>query len=296
MHIPVLLKEVIEYLNFEEKDKIFLDATLGAGGHSCEICRRFPWVEVIGIDADEDAINIAENKLKEAGCQFRIEISNFRKLSEVIDKLNVKEVDKALFDLGMSSMQIDISGRGFSFQKDEPLLMTMSKKPEESSLSAYEIVNSWSKEEIQKILKEYGEESFAGRIAEGIVKERKNKKIGTTGDLVKIIEDATPSFYHRKRIHPATKTFQALRIAVNDELNALVDGLSQAFRRLRKGGRIAVISFHGLEDRIVKNFFKGLALEEEATLIFKKPIVPTKEEININPRSRSAKLRVIEKK
>jgi len=294
-HTPVLLKEVIDALKFDERDKVFLDATLGAAGHSFEICRRFPWVLIVGLDIDEDAAKLAESKLKEGGCQFRIEIINFRNLTKVLDELKIQKIDKALFDIGMSSMQIDASGRGFSFQKDEPLLMTMEKSPKEGSLSAYEIVNSWSRDDLLKILKEYGEESFAGRIAERIIKERKLKKIETTWDLVKIIKAATPRFYHYKRIHPATKTFQALRIAVNDELHSLIEGLSQAFERLRIGGRMVVISFHSLEDRIVKNFFKQLAEDQKALLVFKKPVSPTRDEIEINPRSRSAKMRAIEK-
>lgn len=295
MHTSVLLKEVIDNLDFQESDKVFLDATLGAGGHSFEICRRFPWIQIVGLDLDEDSMKLAEAKLIDGGCQFNISVRNFRDLASVMDELNIKEVDKVLFDLGMSSMQIDTSGRGFSFQKDEPLLMTMEKSPGEKSLSAYEIVNSWSKDDILRILKEYGEESFAARIADRIVKERRLKKIKTTNDLVKIIKDATPQFYHHKRIHPATKTFQALRIAVNDELESLKVGLKQSFERLRSRGRIAVISFHSLEDRIVKRYFKELVEEKRAISICKKPIVPTKDEIEVNQRSRSSKLRVIEK-
>jgi len=212
-----------------------------------------------------------------------------------LSELKIEEIDKVLFDLGMSSMQIDSATRGFSFLRDEPLLMTMSNDLKEGTLTAYEIVNGWPKEELRKILKEYGEESFASQIADGIIRARKSKKIQTTFDLVKVILDATPDFYHEGRINPATKTFQALRIAVNDEVNALKDGLEQAFNKLRKGGRMAVISFHSGEDRIAKTFFKQLKMEDKAILITKKPVVSSAEEVETNSRSRSAKLRVIEK-
>ncbi len=294
MHVPVLLKETIDCLGFTDKDKIFLDATVGAGGHSLEICKRFPWLQIIALDVDEEALSLAEENLKIGGCQFEVKIENFRNLAKTMDELGIQKVDKILFDIGMSSMHIDISGRGFSFQKDEPLLMTM-KKELEGSLTAYEIVNSWPKDEIEKILRDYGEESFARKIAEQIVKERKKGPIKTTFDLVKVIEDATPKFYRHKRIHPATKTFQAIRIAVNDELESLKEGIGQAFERLRVGGRLAVISFHSLEDRIVKKNFKELEKNGKGKLITKKPLTASFEEIKINSRSRSAKLRVIEK-
>lgn len=294
MHTPVLLKETIDCLGFTDKDKIFLDATVGAGGHSLEICKRFPWLQIIALDVDEEALSLAEENLKNGGCQFEVKIENFRNLAKTMDELGIQKVDKVLFDIGMSSMHIDISGRGFSFQKDEPLLMTM-KKELEGTLTAYEIVNSWPKDEIEKILRDYGEESFARKIAEQIVKERKNGPIKTTLDLVRVIESATPKFYRHKRIHPATKTFQAIRIAVNDELESLKDGIGQAFDRLRVGGRLAVISFHSLEDRIAKKNFKELEKNSKGKLITKKPLTASFEEIKINPRSRSAKLRVIEK-
>ncbi|MEK7552102.1 MAG: 16S rRNA (cytosine(1402)-N(4))-methyltransferase RsmH [Patescibacteria group bacterium] len=294
-HIPVLLKEVIDFLEFAPEDKIFLDATLGAGGHSAEVCRKFPFMRIIGIDVDETSAKIAEKNLAGICKQFEIKITNFRNLENVLSELKIAEVDKVLFDLGMSSMQIDSATRGFSFLRDEPLLMTMNNDLSEGTLTAYEIVNGWPKEDLRQILKEYGEESFASQIADQIIKERKNHKIETTFGLVKVIIDATPEFYHHGRINPATKTFQALRIAVNDELNAIKEGLEQAFHKLKKGGRMAVISFHSGEDRIVKTFFKQLKTDDKAILINKKPILATLEEIEANPRSRSAKLRVIEK-
>jgi len=294
-HVPVLLKEVIDFLEFGPEDKIFLDATVGAGGHSTEICRRFPGIQIIGLDVDKTAVEIAEKNLTGICKRFEIKVTNFRNLENVLSELKIEEVDKVLFDLGMSSMQIDSATRGFSFLRDEPLLMTMSNDLKEGTLTAYEIVNGWPKEDLRMILKEYGEESFASQIADQIIRDRKNKKIETTFGLVKIILDATPEFYHHGRVNPATKTFQALRIAVNDELNAIKSGLEQAFNKLRNGGRMAVISFHSGEDRIVKTFFKQLKMEDKATLITKKPIVPGSEEVEINSRSRSAKLRIIEK-
>lgn len=294
-HIPVLLKEVIDGLDFKKDDHVFVDVTVGAGGHSSEVCRNFPQLLVVAMDAEARAVLSAEKKLREGGCNFKVKVGNFRNFEDNLRSLGIGRVDKVLFDLGLSSMQIEDSGRGFSFQKNEPLLMTMKEDLEAGDLTAYEIVNSWPKNDIESILKEYGEEGFAGKIAEMIVKERKSRRIENTEDLVRIVKSATPIFYHRKRIHPATKTFQALRIAVNDELNSLLKGLNQAFENLNVGGRIAVISFHSLEDRIVKNFFRELVKKERVKLIYKKPIVPTREEIETNPRSRSAKLRIVEK-
>ena len=268
---------------------------MGAGGHSLEVCRRFPWIKIIGIDVDSEAAEIGRSNLLACGCQFDIKVSNFRHLAKVLEEEGIEKIDNGLFDLGMSSMQLAQSGRGFSFQKNEPILMTMKKDIKEGDLTAYEILRSWPKDSIEKILREYGEESFAGRIAEGIVKERKQGPINTTFDLVRVIENSTPRFYHHRRIHPATKTFQALRIAVNDEINSLKEGLVQAFDKLNVGGRIATISFHSLEDREVKVFFRELARQEKAILPFKKPLRPSFEETKINPKSRSSKLRVVQK-
>lgn len=294
VHVPVLLKEVIDGLDFKKEDKIFLDATFGGGGHSLEICKKFPWVKVVGFDVDKNAVERGEKILKENVCQFEIVQENFRNLGKALSDLKISQIDKALFDLGFSSDQIAGSGRGLSFQKDEPLIMTL-RSDWEDGLTAYEIVNSWPQEALEKILREYGEESFWRKIAANIVRSRKSESIKTTSELVKIIEESLPKSFGRKKIHPATKTFQALRIAVNDELGSLEIGLESAWKKLKKEGRIAVISFHSLEDRIVKNFFRELKDKEEAILINKKPIIATREETQKNPRSRSAKLRIIQK-
>jgi 16S rRNA (cytosine1402-N4)-methyltransferase len=207
----------------------------------------------------------------------------------------VAHADKILLDIGLSSNQFEQSARGFSFQKDEPLIMSFKKDLKETDLTAREIVNTWDEVNIQTILEGYGEEQFAWKIAKAIVARRQENPIETTFDLVEIIKLATPKFYHHKKIHPATKTFQALRITVNDEIESLKEGVSKGFNILNRGGRMAIISFHSLEDRIVKQFFKDKQTKDEGMLITKRPIVPTEEEIKENPRSRSAKLRVIQK-
>jgi len=296
IHIPVLLKEAIAGLDIDSGD-IFVDCTLGGGGHSKYVAELFgSGVRIVGIDLDRDAIERSKENLKDTLANIEFVEDSFRNIESILDSLEIKEVDKILLDIGVSSNQIEESGRGFSFKRNEPLIMTMSKPSEKDVLTAYEIVNYWSPEEIADVIKNYGEERFARRIAGHIETARKEKKIETTDDLVEIILKATPKAYHHGRIHPATRTFQALRIAVNDELKALEEALIGGFKKLSKEGRMAVISFHSLEDRIVKNFFRDLAKEEKALLINKKPITPSDEEILANPRSRSAKLRIIEKK
>ena len=200
-----------------------------------------------------------------------------------------------MLDLGLSSDQFETSGRGFTFKNDEPLLMTFKKNPDQGDLTAYQIVNTWEEENIADVIYGYGEEKYSRRIAKAIVNYREKKAIEKTSELVEIISNSVPVFYKRGRIHPATRTFQALRIAVNDELNTLKRGLERGFARLASGGRIAVISFHSLEDRIVKNFNKEKEELEQARIITKKPIVPSEDEVRENPRSRSAKLRILEK-
>jgi 16S rRNA (cytosine1402-N4)-methyltransferase len=211
-----------------------------------------------------------------------------------LDQAGVAGVDGIIFDLGLSSNQIEESGRGFSFKTDEPLLMTMKKDPQSSDITAYEIVNSWSEESLADIIYGYGEDRFARRIAKAIVMAREIQSIETAGQLSDIIASVVPKFGFKK-INPATKTFQAIRIAVNDELGAIKEALPKAFSRLNTGGRISIISFHSLEDRIVKRFFKEKSEAGEGRLINKKPITPSPQEIAENPRSRSAKLRIIEK-
>ena len=296
VHKSVLLQTSIEGLNIKKGDT-FLDGTLGNGGHSKFVCEQYGNdVKIIGLDAEEDAIARSRERLEKLKCPVTLVQSNFRNLDEVLEKLGLSSVDKILFDLGLSSNQFEESGRGFSFQKDEPLLMTFKNKTDENEITAKEIVNTWQEENLSAIIQGYGEERYARKIAKKIVEERKKKPIETTFELVRIVKEATPKSYHHMKIHPATRTFQAIRIAVNDELGALKDGLQKGFDKLSPGGRIAVISFHSLEDRIVKNFFRDKSKEQKAILITKKPIIPDEDELRENPRSRSAKLRILEKK
>lgn len=294
IHKSVLLQQSVEGLDLKKGD-IFVDATLGGGGHSEAVCTLGLDVTVIGIDADPKAIERSSARLAKMGCKTFFKLSNFRHIDTVLAELGFAQVDKIFFDLGLSSQEIQESGRGFTFQKNEPLLMTFSAEPKPEDLTAREIVNTWDQENIETIIKSYGEERYARRIARMIVEHRAKKPIETTFDLVEIIKMATPSAYHRGRIHPATRTFQALRMTVNDEVRALTDGLEKAFEHLKPNGRIAVISFHSIEDRIVKHYFKKLIDEGLAERITKKPIIPTDDEIAENPRSRSAKLRIISK-
>ncbi len=288
VHRTVLLNETIESLNLENKS-IVLDATFGGGGHSREILERYPKIKIIALDQDKSVWEKAKSKFK--GFEKRIFFvnKNFRDLD------SEEKVDAIIFDLGLSSDQLENSGRGFSFMKDEPLLMTMKENPLPEDLTATDIVNTWSEKSLADIIYGYGGERFSRRIAKGIVEARKKGKIETTKDLVKVIEESVPGAYKRGRIHCATKTFQALRIAVNDELGALEAGLKKGFEILNKNGRLAVISFHSLEDRIVKRFYKEKQKEGKAILINKKPIIAKDEEIKNNPRARSAKLRILEK-
>ena len=317
VHRTVLLNETIEGLNLPDKS-VVIDSTFGGGGHSKEILEKYPNAKIIAIDQDKSAWDKAKDKFK--GLEKRIFFvnANFRDIGEVFQKVNSKDFgafalgdigqgthdalnlsnllfDSIIVDLGLSSDQLENSGRGFSFMKQEPLLMTMKENPLPEDLTAIDIVNNWSEKSLADIIYGYGEERFSRRIAKGIIETRKKNKIETTWDLVKVIEGSVPGAYKRGRLHFATKTFQALRIAVNDELGALQVGLQKGFNVLRKGGRISVISFHSLEDRIVKRFFKEKEKEGKARLINKKPIIAKEEEIKNNPRSRSGKLRILEK-
>lgn len=296
-HIPVLLKETIDGLSLEKND-IYLDATLGGGGHAEEVWKRMGnKVHIFGIDLDQTAIDIARNRLEMEGCNPKFLVQSFRNIDKAVEIFGVMP-SKIVFDLGWNSMQFEEGGRGFSFQRDEPLIMTFSKNESPEITTAYDIVNFWQEENIADIIYAYGEEKFARRIARKIVEERGKGKINSSLRLAEIVKSAVPIFYRYGRIHPATKTFQALRIAVNDELRALEEGLIKAFKVLKINGRIAVISFHSLEDRIVKNFFKKIEEDGKAEYpkeFGKKVVVPTEEEIEKNRRSRSAKLRIIKK-
>lgn len=280
MHIPVLKKEVLEFLNIGNNEN-FIDCTIGEGGHAMAILEKNkPNGKVLGIDLDKrniDKLKILEND------RLILENSSYINLKEIIEKNNFYPVNGILLDLGMSSWHIDESKKGFSFLKDEPLDMRYGKE----GITAEIMVNEYGSDEIENILKEYGQERYAKRIAKRIIEERKIKPIKTTLQLVEIINKSIPSKY--QKINPATRVFQALRIAVNDELNNLEKVLGLSIEVLEKKGRIAVISFHSLEDRIVKNFFKN---NKSIDILTKKPITATKEEINNNPRARSAKLRL----
>lgn len=294
MHVPVLLHESIEGLQLKSGDTV-VDATLGAGGHSSEIAKSLSGdVQIIGFDLDQKALDLATETIKEAGGKLIPIHANFRTMEAACKEKGITSINGALFDLGISSMEIGESGRGFSFKYDEPLLMTLQNPITEETLTAMQVVNGTREQELADIIYEYGEEHFSRGIAKAIVQYRKQKKIETSLELAEIIANAVPGFYRKGRINPATKTFQALRIYVNDELGAVKGGLQGAWNLLAPQGRIAVITFHSLEDRIVKNFFKDLP-KENAKIITKKPIVPTREEIIKNPRSRSAKLRIVEK-
>ena len=289
IHKTVLLKETIDGLNLEPNGTM-VDCTFGGGGHSLEICKRYPDVKIIAFDQDK---NVFLKGSKFRDCNIIFVNDNFRNIDKVLEKMGVKEVDGIVLDLGLSSDQLEASGRGFSFMKDEPLIMTMKENPRPEDITARDVVNTWSEQSLADIIYGYGEEKFSRRIAKGIVKARQKAKIETTFDLVKIISDAVPSLYRRGRLHFATRTFQAIRIAVNDELAALAEGLEKGFKLLKINGRISVISFHSLEDRIVKRFYKGKSVKGEAKLINKKVILAGEDEIKNNPRSRSAKLRIL---
>mgnify|MGYP001614878105 FL=1 len=295
MHIPVLLKESTELLNPKIGDTI-LDATINGGGHAEEILKMIGEKgRLIGIDQDDEVLNKLREKWKDRK-NILLARDNFRNLDKVLASLKIEKINGAIFDIGVSSSQIDESGRGFSFQKDEPLLMTMKAEIEPDDLTAKEIVNDWNEKDLADIIWKYGEERFSRKIARNIVRRREEKAIETTLELVDVIRESVPPFYRNShKINCATRTFQALRIATNDELGSLEDGLRKAWSFIDTGGRLAVISFHSLEDRIVKNYFRDTATKGEGKIITKKPVTPTEEEKRSNPRSRSAKLRAIEK-
>ena len=305
-HIPVLLNECIEGLDIKP-DGIYLDGTLGRGGHSAEIARRLVSGRLIAIDRDTAAIEEAGAHLAQFKDRITLVRGNFADVGEILDGLGIEKVDGMLFDLGVSSPQLDEAARGFSYMQDAPLDMRMDK---DAPLSAYDVVNSWTEQEIKRILREYGEERYSGKIAAAIEKSRAEKPVETTLQLVDIIRSALPGAALREKQHPAKRTFQAIRIAVNDELGAVKKMMQDAPDRLNAGGRLCVISFHSLEDRIVKN---GIAARERGctcpknfpvcvcgfrqTLksVTRKPVVAGENELQENPRARSAKLRIAER-
>lgn len=292
MHIPVLLHEVVEALRIRAGE-IFLDCTVGSGGHMLAVAKVAGGpVTIIGLDEDTDALARAQRQLQAAGIQENLRRQNFRNLDKVLSESGIAGVDAILFDLGVSTDELLESEHGFSFNKDEPLLMSFRKSQEEGVLTARQVVNEWGEENLATILQGFGGERYAKRIARAIVAARERAPIETSKALADIVSSAVP---RSGRIHPATKTFQAIRMAVNDELPALEEGLCKALAALNAGGRIVVISFHSGEDRIVKRFFKEAEKNGIGTTS-KKPIVPSQEEVWNNPRSRSAKLRIFIKK
>ena len=305
-HIPVLLNETITGLNIKP-DGIYVDLTLGRGGHSGEILKKLQKGHLYGVDQDEVAIEESRRYLETISNNFTLIHKNFSFLHEIMEENQIEYADGILMDLGVSSPQFDEGDRGFSYREDARLDMRMDQR---NPLTAYDIVNSYSLDEIFKILRDYGEEKFAYSIAKNIVKAREKAPIETTFQLVEIIKRSKPMKELAKAGHPAKQSFQALRIAVNDELNVLSIALNKALKALRPhGGRLAVITFHSLEDRIVKNVFKDAAVsegnrydipvqvtEKEYQLVTRKPIVADEQELEINHRSISAKLRIIERK
>ena len=306
IHRPVLLDECIGALNIRP-DGTYLDGTLGRAGHSGEIVRRLTTGRLICVDRDQAALDAARERL--APWLDRVELvhSNFDRVDEILDRLSLSGVDGMLFDLGVSSPQLDDGSRGFSYMADAPLDMRMDR---EEGVTAAGVVNTWSQEELRRVIAQYGEERYAPQIAGAIVRRREDKPIATTLELVEVIKSAMPGKALREKQHPAKRTFQAIRIAVNDELASVERMLRRAVPRLNRGGRLAVITFHSLEDRIVKTGLAGFAKgctcppdfpvcvcgkTPDIRLVNKKPIVPSEQEIQENPRARSAKLRVAEK-
>ncbi len=290
IHKPVLLEETVNLL-IENDGEIYIDCTIGLGGHAKEILKRNKKAFLIGIDKDDYALEIAEKNLKEFEGRFVLYKADFKDFDLVLQEEGIDKVDGILFDIGVSMFQLK-SERGFSFQIDAPLDMRMNP---EQTLTAYKVVNEYPERELIRILKEYGEEKYAKRIVKAIVERRKKKPIETTLELVEVILSAVPEPYKHGRIHPATKTFQAIRIEVNKELESLKEALYKTPDYMNVKGRLAVISFHSLEDRIVKHFMKEKEREGIFKIITKKPITPSEEEIKENPASRSAKLRVAER-
>ncbi|MDD5639519.1 MAG: 16S rRNA (cytosine(1402)-N(4))-methyltransferase RsmH [Candidatus Pacebacteria bacterium] len=289
MHIPVLLEETMEYL-LPLQDKNFIDCTLNGGGHTKEILKRTaPKGKVLGIEVDPEIFkNIKKEKIK----RLIAVNDSYSNLKKIVEKEKFGKADGILFDIGMSSYHIDSSERGFSFLKDEPLLMSYNVE-KGNETTAYEVINSYREEDLANIIYKYGEERYSRRIARNIVERRRIKPIKTTFELVSIIGDSVPSSYKRQKIHFATRTFQAIRIEVNRELDNFIDALPQAIDVLNNGGRLVVITFHSLEDRIAKMFFKEKQQSGEIKILTKKPIIASDEEMKNNPRSRSAKLRAI---
>lgn len=306
-HTSVLPEESVDNLSIKSNG-IYVDGTTGGGGHSRLIADKLSSEgRLIAIDRDKDALDAANRNLKDVKCRVDFVHSNYTEIKSVLNNLNISKIDGALLDLGVSSFQLDNEQRGFSYMKDAPLDMRMDA---EDDFSAEDVVNVYSEKDLARVIREYGEEKWASRIAKFIVKERQSGRIETTGQLVEIIKSAIPAGARREGPHPAKRTFQAIRIEVNDELKGLEDAVENFMNVLEVEGRFCVITFHSLEDRIVKNKFKDrenpcicppefpvcvCGRKPDIKIITKKPILPAEEEIEMNPRSRSAKLRCVEK-
>ena len=292
-HTPVLPLKALELLHLPQGG-VAVDGTLGLAGHAYLMAQALgPHGHLIGIDIDSAALRVAQKKLFSLGLKIDLLQGNFRTLDKILASLKVSAVDGILLDLGISSFQLDDPGRGFAFRLDGPVDMRMDAQSQ--GITAADLVNTFKEEKLANIIFEFGEERFARRIAAAIVMQRARVKITTTQSLADIILRALPKGYTRGRIHPATRTFQALRIAVNEELESLSLGLDVCFKMLKTGGRLCVISFHSLEDRLVKNKFKSFGFDQKGIILTKKPLVASDEECAQNPRSRSAKLRAIER-
>ena len=304
-HISVLLNECIDNLNIRP-DGIYVDGTMGGGGHSLEIAKRLTTGRLICIDQDPNAHEAAGKRLAEYKDRITFVRDNFGNIANILDSLGIEKIDGMLLDIGVSSHQLDEAERGFSYQQDAPLDMRMNP---DRPFSAYDVVNGYDEDELDRVIFTYGEERWARRIAQFIVKERENKPIETTGELVDIIKKAVPKGARKDGPHPAKRTFQAIRIEVNGELEVLQRAIDDVAARLAVGGRLCIITFHSLEDRIVKETFRKqenpcicppqfpvcvCGKKPLGRVITRKPILPSKEELEENPRSRSAKLRVLE--
>jgi 16S rRNA (cytosine1402-N4)-methyltransferase len=305
-HTPVLLNEIIENLNIKE-DGIYVDGTLGGAGHSKEIAKKLKTGKLIGIDQDMNALKKSEEVLSPYKDNVILVHNNYENIDVVLKELNIPKVDGILLDIGVSSHQLDEESRGFSYHNDAPLDMRMDKS---NTISAWDVVNNYSQKELEQIIFDYGEDRWAKRIAEFIVMEREEKAIDTTLELVSAIKKAIPKAVRMEGNHPAKKTFQAIRIEVNRELEVLKNSIEKMVDLLNPGGRLLIITFHSLEDRIVKEHFRELYKDcicppeipqcvcekrREIKIITRKPIIPSDKEISDNPRSRSSKLRIAEK-
>jgi len=292
LHKPVLLQEVMHFLN-PAPGKVIIDATIGGAGHAAKIMQMIGAAgTLIGIDRDSESLNIAHERLKSLKGTFKLVNRNFKDIREIVQDLEIGEVDGVLFDLGISSIQIETGDRGFSIKNTGPLDMRMDRN---ARLTASELVNSLREDELSNLIRDFGEERFHRRIAREIVKARREAKIETTSELAEVVSRSMPYKFRQQRIHPATRTFQALRIRVNGELKAIEEAIRATPPLLKKGGRVCVISFHSLEDRIAKNTLKEFKARGVFKVLTKKPVVAEEKEVLENPRARSAKLRAAER-